>query len=292
MLAEAILSALSGATAQQPLALWQIAESMEDLTAWAGSVSKMPNLPKVPRIYTKHLRGIFDTEPAQALQTVYWPTGARPCAYPWKYFVIASHTQADACAARVACPDSTRQDTTMTDIPTPSSPRAKVFGDLSRDAIAQLDGIDEAHAIDAKTLHARSKSSGSLASTKKTLERLWRLGRIGRRVEGTGNRRRALHWDLGPAATMPPAARPADPPPAAEPTAEPTVERAVLDRLIDTPAGRRVRIRYGLFDDGSLEIWRGAEILQRLDWRETRQLARLLRDCSEHLEVLVELLGE
>lgn len=72
----------------------------------------------------------------------------------------------------------------------------RLIGDVQSEILAILDPLSEAVGLDANTIHERTTLSTSLGSTRKTLQRLAKLGRIASRVDGVGVKRRATYWGL------------------------------------------------------------------------------------------------
>ena len=215
MLADRILKALAGASSQAPVRVdalamqlgvepGTLADALFDLTE-SSAVNKA--------VITK----------AGGSHAVVWPTGVPPRAIPWKTKPIngpvfdtrpvpQTHSQ-ETPMPRIARPAASAPIAAEA-APTKAAPTVKPLkGDLTRQILAIVYKVPESKALMAAAVHADLVGATSVKSTTKLIERLAKLGRLGRRVVGTGNRKQTLCWGLVglPASAQPTTSDPAAP---------------------------------------------------------------------------------
>lgn len=291
----AVLRVLAGVTSMNPLRVWQIAGRLPmPIPTEARIRAALDDLVARRAVNTARL-----IRPGADPDDIYWPTGALPAAVPWREFSVNGHTAADARAAREAhemAVARAAQAQPQPEQPQPEQPQPKeptmtkqaperyVFGDIMRQVLDTLDPLPESEALHAEQVLARCPVT-SLGSLRKTLQRLAMQGRIGSRVEGKGIKRRAYYWGLqgGRIHLQPVHQDTLDIPVkrrelAAKPSKEPEIEAAAVPMQAngwadDTPDEP---LRYGAFSDGSIEIWRGVDLLLRLDLDAADKMRHLL----------------
>lgn len=287
----AVLRVLAGITSLNPLRVWQIAGRLPmPIPTEARIRAALDDLVARRAVNTARL-----IRPGADPEDLYWPTGALPAAVPWRDFCVNGHTAADARAAReahelvvarAAQAQAQPQPQPQPEEPTMNhqAPERRMFGDIMRQVLDTLDPLPESEALDAEQVLARCPIT-SIGSLRKTLQRLAMQGRIGSRVEGKGIKRRAYYWGLQggrihlqpvhqdtldiPVKRRDLADKPAEEP-AVEAAAVPMQANGWVDDTPDEP------LRYGAFSDGSIEIWRGFDLLLRLDLDAADELRHLL----------------
>ena len=264
-LSDALLTALSGSSAQQPMHVWEISGRLpsqlvplEDITAALDDL--------VSRCAVGHVRTSPD---GSQWRDLYWLTGVPPRLRGTPY------RMPDTPPSTPTPHQEMTMDTTSTH--TESGARPGVVRDQVLRALA---GVPESAPLTAEQIAERCPDAARPERTRKCLQSLAGQGLIGRRVIGTGNQRRAVHWDISHSAPAPG-------------TEDDTAEEADIVEMIrrwsdpDSPRGTlgatpsempTTRARYALWDSGHLMILMGDEHMI-LAPGDVRRLVEYLGRC-------------
>ena len=262
-LTDAVLTALSGSSAQQPMQVWEISGRLpsqlvplEDITAALDDL--------VSRCAVGHVR----TSPDGAQwRDIYWLTGIPPQPRGTSYRVPDIP------------PSTPRQENPMEAIThTESCARPGVVRDQVLRALA---GVSEDAPLTVEQIAEQCPDAAGTESVRKCLQSLAGQGLIGRRVIGTSNKRRAVHWDISPAepatATDSLPAEQADIVGLIRKWADPD---SPSGSLVDAPAETAApRARFALWDSGHLMLLMGDEYMI-LAPGDVRRLTEYLGRCG------------
>jgi len=283
---DALLTALAGSSAQQPLALWQL-------------VGRLPGPPAPEAEIAAALDDLVARRAVNAARLsadgvrwrdVYWLTGLPP---QLRGVEMRKPVGATANALNLTNPllqeRETTKEMTMPRISAPARKTSARPGEVRDQALRALADVPEHAPLTVEQVAELCPGAGGIGSVRKTLQSLASQGRIGRSIVGRGRYRYAVHWGLPGHGAEGPSAEPA---PQRRDSAPLTEQAAACPPSLDAPSDVLSnvlglegvgRCRYALWDDGILLIKQGDDALV-LNKQEARRLVDFLEGCMEVLQ--------